>query len=587
MDALTILEFGQRRLECASQAVRFKTGCFAPSDVVFERRLHRSELVEQVPLAPGGKVQHGEPDCGLIRVTRNQPWLDALVGSHEGIDGANLDGFGGGCDGDRCLGRQLLPVEHFGFSGSQGLPCPLDAGGLGVDQRLDLLERLLDDEIVSAEEIDLFERSLLSLTFGLALPSQVADVLPECGRGGGNDKRQEHASGEARAEQGHEKRHKRNTGPPSQASEPRPPSGDTAVARRVGDASLTPMNPLPRDPRSIHVASDATPAAGGPAVSPDLPDAEVSRRRRWPWVVALLAVFVLVPTLGLSVAAWSTWRGVERVDLSGVLSDSPSGTNYLIVGTDNRDGVATDIENAGVIFGEGVSGERTDTIALMRVEGDAVSLLAIPRDLYVPLDGGAPNRINAAFAFGGPAALIRTVQQELGIPVDHYLEVDFAGFLGLVDALGGVTLDFPHPAFDERSGLAIDVAGPVELDSIRALAYVRSRRYTELIDGQLVTDPTSDLGRVERQQRFLGAVMAEFGATRNPLTLLGALGAVADHVRVDGDLGLVDAAKLGLTLRGAEPETATIPTDRFITSGGADVLVLGPESETVLASFRG
>ena len=196
------------------------------------------------------------------------------------------------------------------------------------------------------------------------------------------------------------------------------------------------MNPLPRDPRSIHVASDATPAAGGPAVSPDLPDAEVSRRRRWPWVVALLAVFLLAPTLGLSVAAWSTWRGVERVDLSGVLSDSPSGTNYLIVGTDNRDGVATDIENAGVIFGEGVSGERTDTIALMRVEGDAVSLLAIPRDLYVPLDGGAPNRINAAFAFGGPAALIRTVQQELGIPVDHYLEVDFAGFLGLVDALG-------------------------------------------------------------------------------------------------------------------------------------------------------
>ena len=81
--------------------------------------------------------------------------------------------------------------------------------------------------------------------------------------------------------------------------------------------------------------------------------------------------------------------------------------------------------------------------------------------------------------------------------------------------------------------------------------------------------------------------MAEFGATRNPLTLLGALGAVADHVRVDGDLGLVDAAKLGLTLRGAEPETATIPTDRFITSGGADVLVLGPESEAVLASFRG
>ena len=107
-------------------------------------------------------------------------------------------------------------------------------------------------------------------------------------------------------------------------------------------------------------------------------------------------------------------------------------------------------------------------------------------------------------------------------------------------------------------GLAIDVAGPVELDSIRALAYVRSRRYTELIDGQLVTDPTSDLGRVERQQRFLGAVMAEFGATRNPLTLLGALGAVADHVRGDIKVLEVEMPELSkhiVTRRHITPKT--------------------------------
>ena len=300
----------------------------------------------------------------------------------------------------------------------------------------------------------------------------------------------------------------------------------------------------------------------------------------------MLAVFVAVPALGFGLVAWSSWNGVERVDLASVLQGSPTATNYLVVGTDSRDGVADDVENAGVIFGEGVAGERTDTIAVMRVEGDVVSLLAIPRDLYVPIDGGSSNRINAAFAFGGPASLVSTVQRELGIPIDHYLEVDFAGFLGLVDALGGVTIDFPHPAYDEGSGLSIDTAGPNELDSADALAYVRSRRYTELIDGQLITDPTSDLGRVQRQQQFLGALMGELGDIRNPLVLLDALRAVADHVRVDEGLGLRSAAGLGLTLRGAEPVTATVPTTRFITDSGADVLLLTEASAEALAPFQ-
>ena len=290
--------------------------------------------------------------------------------------------------------------------------------------------------------------------------------------------------------------------------------------------------------------------------------------------------------VGFGLVAWSAWNGVDRVDVSEVLQGSPTATNYLIVGTDSRDGVAEDVDNAGVIFGDGVSGERTDTIAIMRVDGDVVSLLAIPRDLYVPIDGGSRNRINAAFAFGGPASLVSTIQGELGIPIDHYLEVDFAGFLGLVDALGGVTIDFAHPAFDERSGLSIETAGPNELDSADALAFVRSRRYTEIIDGQFVTDPTSDLGRVQRQQQFLGAVMAELGATNNPLVLLDALRAVAGNVRVDDGFGLRSAAGLGLTLRGAEPIATTVPTARLITDGGADVLVLTDESAAVLAPFQ-
>ena len=163
----------------------------------------------------------------------------------------------------------------------------------------------------------------------------------------------------------------------------------------------------------------------------------------------------------IGVSAWSAWRGVERVELADVLQGSATGTNYLVVGTDSREGVDPDIENAGAILGGDVSGARTDTIAVLRVEGHAVSLLAIPRDLYVPLATGSTNRINAAFAFGGPEALFATVQAQLWIGITHYLEIDLAGFLGLVDALGGVTIEFPHPAYDVGSGLAIDAAVPV------------------------------------------------------------------------------------------------------------------------------
>ena len=240
------------------------------------------------------------------------------------------------------------------------------------------------------------------------------------------------------------------------------------------------MSSPPRDPRSIHVetpSAESSEANVHGAVEPP-------SRRRWPWVLLGLALVVGLPLGIIGVSAWSAWRGVERVELADVLQGSATGTNYLVVGTDSREGVDPDIENAGAILGADVSGARTDTIAVLRVEGDAVSLLAIPRDLYVPLATGSTNRINAAFAFGGPEALVATVQAQLGIGINHYLEIDLAGFLGLVDALGGVTIEFSHPAYDDRSGLAIDAAGPVELDGAQALGYVRSRRYTERIDGR-------------------------------------------------------------------------------------------------------
>lgn len=346
------------------------------------------------------------------------------------------------------------------------------------------------------------------------------------------------------------------------------------------------MTDLPKDPRSIRV--------GGPSHAPaPVPDAgapdQVSRYRgRFPVGKVVLALLSLLMVVALVIAgmAWVSWRAVERVDLESVLAGSPSGTNYLVVGTDSRDGVAPDTANAGVIFGAGVAGERTDTIAVLRIDDGEVRLLAIPRDLYLPIDGGSPNRINVAFARGGPASLIRTVQSELGIGIDHYLEVDFAGFLGLVDAFGGITLDFPYPTRDPKSGLDIPSAGLVELDSSMALAFVRSRSYTELVDGVERRDPTSDLGRVQRQQQFLGALFAELGDTMNPFTMLDALDAVARNVRVDSGLSLSDAARLGLAVRGSSPTTATVPTTPWVTDSGAQVLLVTANASDVLDAFR-
>src|SRR5690606_25720786 len=152
---------------------------------------------------------------------------------------------------------------------------------------------------------------------------------------------------------------------------------------------------------------------------------------------------------------------------------SGDGTNYLIVGTDTRDGLDADMNNADVVFGEGVSGTRSDTLMILRLTGGGAQMLPIPRDLYLPIAGkDSPSRINTAIQ-GGPERLIQTLQQSLGLPVHHYVEIDFAGFLGLVDAIGGVDIEFDAPAFDEKSGLVVEEAGMQTLDKDQALAFVR------------------------------------------------------------------------------------------------------------------
>lgn len=372
------------------------------------------------------------------------------------------------------------------------------------------------------------------------------------------------------------------TAPPMHAAPPQAPPAEAAPG---------PL-PLPRPQ-----ARPSTP----PGAPPLAPKPARRRRRRFPlprirrpklrWIFALIG---LAPLL-LLLAGWlygnHLFNQLERVEVGAVLDPiGGGGTNYLIVGSDSRDVVAAagaDDPNVQP-GGEAPTGQRSDTLMLLRITPDGSRMMSIPRDLLVTDAGdGTEGRINAAYA-DGPQNLIRTIQLNLEVPVHRYIEVDFVTFSSLVDALGGITLGpdvVPHPAFDDRSGLNIG-AGPVELDGQMALAFVRSRHYTEIIDGQERTDPTGDLGRVQRQQAFLRTVLAEAGSSRNPITLLRIASSLTDGLRIDDRMSMIDALRFAWNMGRLNPASVELPTSPFTTSGGAAVLQMTESAPGALEQFR-
>lgn len=293
---------------------------------------------------------------------------------------------------------------------------------------------------------------------------------------------------------------------------------------------------------------------------------------------------VLLLLVGWLAWLFSSFRGMERLDLAAVLDPvTGDSVTYLLVGSDSREDLDPEAPDAAEPT---VQGKRADTMILLNVGPSGTVMMSVPRDLWVTrADTGEEGKVNGAYN-GGPAALVQTVKSALDVPVHHYAEVDFASFAGVVDAVGGVTVDFPHPVYDPASGLNVIAAGPVTLDGAQALAYVRSREYTEIIDGEEVRDPTADLGRQERQRQFLVTALGEVGATRNPWQLGRAAAALSDGVAVDSGLGFLDALTLARRLGGSDPETLVLPT-RGGRAGGASVLFLEQdEAQPVLDRFR-
>ena len=209
-------------------------------------------------------------------------------------------------------------------------------------------------------------------------------------------------------------------------------------------------------------------------------------------------------------------------------------------------------------------------------------------------------KINSAFAIGGAGSLIETIDLNFGIPVNYFVNVDFAGFEGLVDAVGSVDVEFPAPARDwnttyqrSQTGFEMLTAGCHSLDPPTALAYVRSRYYqTQDADGRWISDPDGDLGRIRRQQDFLQRLIQraiDLGA-RNPFVLKDLIETASDNVVIDQELTpqlLIHLSANFASFQPGELETYSIPAD-FGQVGTSSVLFVDASAaDPLLALFRG
>lgn len=281
---------------------------------------------------------------------------------------------------------------------------------------------------------------------------------------------------------------------------------------------------------------------------------------RWSTRIAGGLALAIITTSGVGHAVVSgVGDSIDRVDAFGGMRDRPGSTkgiNFLLVGTDGRDGLKpADKERYHL---GGAPCHCTDTIMLVHLSEDRsrVSVVSIPRDSYVMLPphddavSGAqhvshPAKINAAYADGGPRLTVATVEKMTGVHIDHYLEVDFISFMKTVDVLGGVQVCTVRPLKDSYTGLNLPV-GTSQLNGGAALQYVRSRH----LDG------ASDLGRMQRQQRFLAQIIHRItsgGLLTDPVKLSRIASTVLGSVRADQDLKPKDLISLAQGLRGFTP----------------------------------
>jgi LCP family protein required for cell wall assembly len=277
--------------------------------------------------------------------------------------------------------------------------------------------------------------------------------------------------------------------------------------------------------------------------------------------------------------------------LTSVLVDpNDQFVNFLVVGSDSRAGADPNDPDFANVGGEGdVQGRRSDTLIVVNVEKSTgiISLMSVPRDLWVTIgDGENTERINVAYREGA-AVVVRTINRALGIPIHHYLEIDFQGFKQLVDAVGGVTVCVEYPTRDRKTGLYIR-PGCKNLDGVDSLAYARSRSFEEKVDGEWRMDGTADIGRGKRQRLFTALLMqtAVNRTLGDPFRAGAVMRGATSALLVDERLDMVEFAQL--MRPAAAGQLRRFSLDTFgDTVRGNSVLRIAESAGPVLAFYAG
>lgn len=318
------------------------------------------------------------------------------------------------------------------------------------------------------------------------------------------------------------------------------------------------------------------------------------RERQQNWLVAVAIVVVLGAAgfIGVARALDDSLAEVRRESsLTSVLADpNDQFVNFLVVGSDSRAGADPNDPDFANVGGESdVQGRRSDTLIVVNVEKSSgiISLMSVPRDLWVTIgDSDNTERINVAYREGA-AVVVRTINRALGIPIHHYLEIDFQGFKQLVDAVGGVTVCVEHPTRDRNTGLYIR-PGCKNLDGVDSLAYARSRFFEEKVDGQWRMDGTSDIGRGKRQRLFTALLMqtAVNRTLSDPFRAGTVMRGATAALLVDERLDMVEFAQL--MRPAAAGQLRRFSLDTFgDTVRGNSVLQIAESAAPVLAFYAG
>jgi LCP family protein required for cell wall assembly len=276
----------------------------------------------------------------------------------------------------------------------------------------------------------------------------------------------------------------------------RDPFAPTTAPGRPGGPSGADESESERTRYAPAPAPSGTAPPGGTPSRPPAggPPSATGRKRLWPRII--LAILVVWLLFLIAVPIWA-WSRIDKVDAepSGDRPADQPGVTYLMVGSDSREGLSKEELKATGTGGVDVTGGRTDTIMLLHTGDGPPLLMSIPRDSEVEIPGHGTSKINAAFAYGGPELLVRTIEHDTGIRVDDYIEIGFGGFVNIVDAVGGVEICPKTKVNDRRANLHLD-KGCQNVNGATALGWARSRHAFRL----------SDLARAEHQREVLSGI---------------------------------------------------------------------------------